>query len=280
MERNHRMELQYDGTGLHGWARQDHRPTVEGCLLTALQTVLGYAPVLSVAGRTDAGVHARRQVVSLVLPSDTDLARLVRSLNALTPRGIAITRLIRARAAFDARKDATSRVYRYFLTNASVPSPFWEPYCWHIYGKLDAVALHEAAAAVVGRHDFTAFTPTQTEHIFFRRQVLRCEFKRPRKGIARGLPLPSTGSPDGLFCLEIEAEAFLRRMVRALMGTMVEVAQGVRTLDEFRSLLLGATREDAGLTAPARGLFLWDVRYGVARGDGAPLGQGELPCAP
>ena len=271
----HRMELQYDGTGLHGWARQEGLPTVEGCLEAALATVLGSAPALRVAGRTDAGVHARRQVVSLLLPADVDPVQLVRSLNALTPPGIAITRIVRASAAFDARKDAVSRTYRYFLSTGEIVSPFWARYCWHVHGELDLQALRAAAALVAGGHDFSAFTPTETEHVSFDRLVLRCGWKKMRGGLPAVAPPPGAArwgpgrDPSdvtrGLGYLEIEAEAFLRRMVRSLVGTMLEVARGERTLEGFRRLLLGAPREEAGPTAPAHGLFLWDVRYAAAR---------------
>lgn len=289
MDRNYRMELQYDGTRLHGWARQGGLPTVEGCLKAALATVLGAAPGLQVAGRTDAGVHARRQVVSLLLPAGIEPARLIRSLNALTPPGIAVTRIVRAHARFDARKDVVSRTYRYFLTNDEVVSAFWAPYCWQVRGALDPRALRAAAALVAGRHDFRAFTPTQTEHVFFNREVLRCAWKKMRDGLPAGassvrvrpsgaLPagaLSGGGAPSGGGCtreaarglvyMEIEAEAFLRHMVRTLVGTMIEVARGERTLEAFDRLLRGADREEAGPTAPAKGLFLWDVRYGSAR---------------
>ena len=248
MERVYRMELQYDGTGLHGWAKQDGLLTVEGSLEEALCTVFGRSPTLCVAGRTDAGVHARRQVVSLRLPAGTDLPRLTRSLNALTAPGIAIMRVSRAHDGFDARRDATSRAYRYHLAVSPVVSPFWRRYCWQVLGGLDAGLLRNTAALVIGRHDFTAFTPAETEHVFFHRQVTRCAWKRMRGG-------------PGMLYLEIEAEAFLRHMVRTLVGTMVEVAQGKRTPDDFESLLQGSRREAAGATAPPHGLFLWDVKY-------------------
>jgi tRNA pseudouridine38-40 synthase len=274
------MELQYDGTGLHGWAKQEGLPTVSGSLEEALRTVLGEAPVLRVAGRTDAGVHARRQVVSLCLPERSDLSRLSRSLNALTPAGIAVLVLRPAPAVFDARKDATSRSYRYFLSTDPVVSPFWARYCWHVHGDdLDLRTLNEAAALVVGRHPFTAFTPAETEHVFFDRTVVRCRWTRvagpalpaalpgglSRSGAARaGRGNSSSGAAraGGVLCLEIEAEAFLRHMVRTLVGTMMEVGRGERSLDDFRRLLDGAPREAAGPTAPPQGLFLWDIKYG------------------
>ncbi len=270
MERNCRMELQYEGTGLHGWAKQGSLPTVEGSLELAFRTACGRVPKLRVAGRTDAGVHALRQVVSLSIPAGTDLGRLRTSLNALTPPGVVVTRIVRAPAGFDARRDATSRIYRYFLSTLPVIPPFWRRYCWHVSGPLNLDAMCAAAGAVVGRHDFRAFTPTETGHVFFNRVVLRCSWKH-----VRGAWVPVAGRvcaggqvreyAAGMFCLEIEAESFLRHMVRTLVGTMLEVGQGRRSLDDFERLLQEERREEAGRTGPAQGLFLWDVKYGRAK---------------
>jgi tRNA pseudouridine38-40 synthase len=243
------MELQYDGTGLHGWAKQNGVLTVEGCLEAAFERVFGLAPALCVAGRTDAGVHARRQVVSLPLPSGTDLPKLTASLNALTPSGIVVDRIVRARDGFDARRDAVSRGYRYFLSTAKVVSPFSARYCWALGHDLDRRLLDAAAEATQGRYDFTAFTPAETKHTYFRRTVKRCVWRR----------VP--GEP-GMMRLEIEADSFLRHMVRALVGNMIEVAEGKRELECYRRLLAGASRESAGITAPAHGLFLWSIKYG------------------
>ena len=244
------MELEYDGTGLHGWAKQDGLPTVEGCLEGAFRTVLGSAPVLTVAGRTDAGVHARRQVVSLGLPPATDLSRLVASLNALTPPGIAVMRIEPTAEGFDARKGALSRTYRYFLCAAPMVSPFWSRYSWHTLSRPDLGLLRAAAEVTLGRHGFSAFTPSETEHVFFLRTIYRCAWRR-------------VPGERGMLSLEIEADAFLRHMVRALVGTMLEVGEGKRELESYRHLLGGGAREAAGPTAPAHGLFLWDVKYGV-----------------
>jgi tRNA pseudouridine38-40 synthase len=254
---NHRMELQYDGTGLHGWARQEGLPTVEGCLGDAFLTVIGRIPAMRVAGRTDSGVHARHQVASVHLPVEIDRLRLLRSLNALTPPGIAVTSLVPAPSGFDARKDALSRTYRYFVATSEVVSPFWAPYCWRARARVDWEALRATAAAAVGVHDFTAFTPTESEHVLFTRAVLRCVWKRLTTCSLECLP---TAGREMIY-LEIEADAFLRHMVRTLAGTMMEVACGVRSLDSFVSLLGGARRENAGPTAPSSGLFLWDICY-------------------
>jgi tRNA pseudouridine38-40 synthase len=281
LERNHRMELQYDGTGLYGWAKQDGLQTVEGCLEEAFRTALGTAPLLRVAGRTDAGVHARRQVASFQLEAGLDLLKLRRSLNALTPSGIAILELRPSPAAFDARRSAMSRTYRYFVSTRSVVSPFWAGYCWPVFADLDLGLMQEAAGLVVGRHHFTALTPTETGHSFFDRTVLRCRWSRVSGSALPAAALGGSGRPPGesggMLCLEIEADSFLRHMVRTLAGTMIEVGRGERSLADFGRLLDGASREAAGLTAPAHGLFLWDIRYGrpVGKSPGGLLRQVE-----
>jgi tRNA pseudouridine38-40 synthase len=243
------MELEYDGTGLHGWAKQKGLPTVEGSLERAFQTIIGSTPAMRVAGRTDAGVHARRQVVSLVLAAGTDLPCLVASLNALTPPGVGVMRITRPRTGFDARREAVSRTYRYYVSAGPVVSPFWSRYSWHRHCRVELGQLQAAAHATEGRHDFSAFTATETEHVFFLRTVFRCVWRR----------VP--GEKD-MLALEIEADAFLRHMVRVLVGTMLEVGDGKRDLEGYRRLFKGAPREAAGPTAPAHGLFLWDIKYG------------------
>ncbi len=242
----YRFDIQYDGSAFHGWARQPGVPTVQGALEAALRTVLGEAPVLRVAGRTDSGVHARQQVVSMELDRRLDCAGLARSLNALTPPQICIHGCAVAPTRFDARADARSRTYRYFLNTAPYPDPFSRGYCLHVPGAPDTDLLHSTAGLTTGRHDFRAFTPAETEHVFFHRTVLTCSWT----------------CEEPFLWLEIEADAFLRQMVRTVVGTMLEVARGKMGIAEYRALLEGGDRAQAGPTAPAHGLFLWSVKYG------------------
>jgi tRNA pseudouridine38-40 synthase len=207
------------------------------------------------------------------LPEGLDLGKLARSLNALTPPGIVVTRVAKTGREFDARADAVSRSYRYYLSTLPAAPPFWRPYCWALPVRVDIALLHAAAALISGRHDFIAFTPAQTEHVFFERTVLNCRWRSTRADLAdrrggRGRTAGEQGN-EGMLYLEIEADAFLRHMVRTLVGTMVEVAQGKGSVDDFARLLEGGRRETAGLTAPAQGLFLWDISY-APRGGGRP----------
>jgi tRNA pseudouridine38-40 synthase len=243
-----RLDIQYDGGGFSGWARQPGLRTVQGELETALATILaGTAVDLTVAGRTDAGVHALGQVASFSVDSAPP-ADLARAVNSVAPDDVIVTAATVVADGFDARRDATSRGYLYRVLAARTPSPFergralWWPH------PLEPAALDACAAALVGTHDFTAFTPTQTDHVRFERDVIAASWEW-----------------DGeIGSFRVTADAFMRTMVRVLVGTMLEVASGRRTGREFTELLAGAPRSAAGDTAPPHGLYLESVTYGQA----------------
>ncbi|MGZ5356371.1 MAG: tRNA pseudouridine(38-40) synthase TruA [Solirubrobacterales bacterium] len=250
-----RLDISYDGTEFAGWAAQPGLRTVQGELEAALARVLGEPVRLTVAGRTDAGVHAWGQVASFELGREPPEA-LARALNALTPPDVAVLHAEPARPGFDARRDARSRTYCYRVLAASVQSPFERRLSLFWPHRVYPGLLQRCAEALPGTHDFTAFTPTQTEHVRFERDILRAEWRR---GTALGARAPAAEGEVLEFW--IEADAFMRKMVRVLVGTMLEVGSGRRPFDEFERLLAGAPRTEAGDTARPHGLYLAGVRY-------------------
>jgi tRNA pseudouridine38-40 synthase len=251
-----RLDLAYDGARFAGWATQPGERTVQAELEGALGQVLGEAPKLTVAGRTDAGVHAWGQVASFEMREEPPES-LIRALNSLTGDDLTVWRAERAPEGFDARRDARARTYCYRVLAAPAPSPFERGLSLFWPHRLYPGLLEKCAEALPGTHDFTAFTPTETEHVRFERDVIRAEWRR-----GGSLGLQHSPAP-GAEVLEfwIEADAFMRNMVRVLVGTMLEVASGRRQLDEFVALLAGAPRDSAGDTARPHGLFLASVRY-------------------
>jgi tRNA pseudouridine38-40 synthase len=243
-----RLVLEYDGGGFAGWASQPGVRTVQEEVERALSVVLRRSDVsLTVAGRTDAGVHAWGQVASY----EGEPAR-VDGLNAVLPEDVSVLSCDSAPEGFDARRDATSRAYCYRVLARPARSALLAGRALHWPHRVDVAALEACAMALVGEHDFTAFTPTETDHVRFSRVVLGAFWRR---------------SADWPEVLEfwIEADAFMRQMNRVLVGTMLEVAGGRRTGESFVELLGGRPRSEGGPTAPAHGLYLAGVGYGGER---------------
>lgn len=245
-----KLTLEYDGTDFIGWACQPGLRTVQEVLEHALHTVLGETSAtgepltLTVAGRTDRGVHAWGQVAGYAHEAVDP-----RRLNSLLPEDVSILAAEPAPAGWDARRAAVSRTYCYRLLTRRSRSALERRYTLWWPRPLDRDALDECAQALLGTHDFTAFTPTETDHVRFERTVLSAQWRL---------------NGDTLE-LWIQADTFMRHMVRILVGTMLEVASGQRTLAQFQQLLGGRPRVEAGPTALPHGLALASVAYPTDR---------------
>jgi tRNA pseudouridine38-40 synthase len=240
-----RLTLAYDGTSFRGWARQPGQRTVAGVLEAALQQVLGEVPRLYVAGRTDAGVHARGQVVSF----DADLgelARLRRQLNSMLGPEVVVTEARAAPSDFDARFSATAREYRYRIDTGPLADPFSARWVWHREGALSVPRMRAAAALLVGEHDFASFC------------------RRPPRGAStsRRVEHLTVGRSGERVEISVRANAFLHQMVRALVGTLVVVGAGQLEPDAVVSILAARDRSRTPQMAPAHGLTLERVVYG------------------
>lgn len=240
------LVVEYDGSGYSGFARQAQAPSIAAELETALATLLGHPVRLVAAGRTDAGVHATGQVVSLTTESDFRIERLPIAVSALLrERGIAVVRAVTRTAGFSARFDALARTYRYKILNRAAPSPLERLRVFHVGALLDVASMREAAAALLGTHDFAALSAADPAAEKTVRTIRHIEVAR-------------TGD---IVELDVTADSFLHHMVRVLMGTLVEVGRHRRPAGSIRALLASRRREQAGFTAPPHGLYLTHVDY-------------------
>lgn len=245
--KNFRLTLEYDGTAYQGWQRQGAAPTVQAALEAAIAAITrAPAVVVHGAGRTDAGVHAFGQVANFHVETRLGAEELGRGLNGVLPRDIAVRECRLAADDFHARYHALSKLYRYRIVNRPVRPAIGRGYAWFVPRPLDLTAMRRAAAFFVGRHDFKAFENAGSPRRHTVRTVTAAEWREA----APGEPV-----------FEIEADGFLRGMVRNIVGTLVAVGLGRIDPEALPAIIAGGDRRRAGPTAPPRGLFLMEVRY-------------------
>jgi tRNA pseudouridine38-40 synthase len=244
-----KLVLAYDGAGFHGWARQRGVRTVQGAIEDVLRRMLTDAPRLSVAGRTDAGVHAEGQVASFPAPGALDPAKVQRALNASLAPEVVVISAVRAPEGFDARKSATGREYRYRIDTGPFPDPFTARWVWHRPGRLAVGKMRAAARLLEGEHDFASF----------------CRAPEPPRGTVRTLrrlAIPAAGDQIEVRAM---ADGFLHQMVRSLVGTLVRVGEERVPPGAVPGILAARSRASAGPVAPPHGLTLVRVIYGRPR---------------
>jgi tRNA pseudouridine38-40 synthase len=244
-----KLTVAYDGTDFSGWQRQPGRRTVQGALESVWRQVTGEDASTTASGRTDAGVHALGQVVGIATDARLDNLMLLRALNASLPKDVAVRAVEDAPAAFDATADAVSKRYRYAIHCGPLPDLFRRRYVWHIPRPLDARAMHRAAQSLVGTHDFASFQAAGSP----RESTIRTIYEISVQGRA--------GQWGEEVTIEVEGDGFLYKMVRGIVGTLVEVGRGKRQEESVKHVLTACVRSAAGQTAPPHGLFLVSVRY-------------------
>jgi len=243
--RNLKLLIEYEGTAYYGWQIQPGVRTVQGVIEEKLSLLLQHPVRLKGASRTDKGVHALGQVANFFTSNPMDLSTIQRALNALLPPDIVIKGVEEVPADFHARFSAKSKVYEYRILNRPFPSALWRRFCWHIPQPLELEVMRRCAEVLIGEHDFSSFRLSGDKSSHSWRRVLRAQWRREEE----------------LMVFEIEANAFLRGMVRGIVGTLVEVGRGKISPEGFLEILEARDRRKAAATAPPQGLILKEIRY-------------------
>ncbi len=242
-----KLTVAYDGTAYAGWQVQPNGASVQAAVEKVLAQITQESVRVRAAGRTDAGVHAREQVVDFADGGKRDPETIVHGGNALLPRDIRILSAAQVPQEFDARRDAKEKEYRYFLHLAPVDSPFLSRYAWRIDARVDVDAVREGLAHLVGEHDFTSFRGQGCTAVSPVRKIVRAEVS------SHGVP--------GLYSIDVRGTGFLRHMVRNIVGTVVDAGKGKHPPERVGEILAARDRRAAGVNAPPHGLFLWRVWY-------------------
>jgi tRNA pseudouridine38-40 synthase len=243
--RNIKLTIEYDGTAYHGWQFQPNLETIQGTIEARLVQIAGESVKLFASGRTDTGVHALGQVANFKTHSNLDVQSFLRALNSLLPEDIRVKGVEEVDEGFHARFSAKAKIYEYRILNGELPSPFHRHYSWFIPGTLDLVRMRKAAVKLKGRHDFSSFCSAGSDFSSHIREIYEID----------------VGVRDVFIIIQVEANAFLKQMVRNIVGTLVDVGRRKLTPLQFGAILEARDRRRAGVTAPGQGLFLVRVNY-------------------
>ncbi|MBU4287432.1 MAG: tRNA pseudouridine(38-40) synthase TruA [Proteobacteria bacterium] len=246
MPKNFKLTIEYDGSSYHGWQRQKNLRTIQEEIEKALMRMTGNKVALTGSGRTDAGVHAFGQAANFHCNTNLLPEEFYRGLNSLLPDDIVIKRCKEVDEKFHARYDVKSKIYEYRILNCKTPAAIDRQYAWFIRKKLNPDAMRSSISHIIGIHDFKAFEGTGSPRSHTTRNVMNAKIEQ-----------------KDISCLYfgIEADGFLRFMVRNIVGTLVDVGLSKITPDDFKQILLSKNRNKAGATAPPHGLFLMHVKY-------------------
>ena len=243
--KNIRCVLQYKGTAYQGWQKQPSGPTIQGIVEQCISRLTNETIKVKASGRTDAGVHAVMQTINFFTHSSLRPNKFLQALNSLLPKDIAVIYADEVKTEFDAQFCVRSKTYAYFILNAKQASPFLKDYTWQIRKTLDIAAMQETSRSLIGEHNFAAFMASGSDIKNTIRNIFHLEIKE--KG--------------PFIIIEIEADGFLRHMARNIVGTLVEIGLHKRKKQEIKSILASQDRKLAGINAPAKGLFLKEVKY-------------------
>ena len=246
MLKNFKIVIEYDGTRYHGWQRQKYDRTIQQEIENALSIMTARQVFLNGSGRTDAGVHAFGQVANFLCETDLSAAVFQKGLNSILPDDIVIKDCRLVGEEFHARYDVKSKIYHYRIINRNVPSAIGRQYAWFIRRRLDAAAMRTAISHIIGSHDFKSFEATGSPRSHTTRNIMSADLIEHK---------------DGSLIFKIEADGFLRYMVRNIVGTLVDVGLGKITPAKFNDILVSKNRSNAGAPAPTHGLFLMEVKY-------------------
>ncbi|MFH1836589.1 MAG: tRNA pseudouridine(38-40) synthase TruA [Candidatus Omnitrophota bacterium] len=251
-----KLTISYDGTGYKGWQIQKNGPSVQGEIEKALKSLLKKATCLHGSGRTDSGVHARGQVAHFKMSGNIPLSNIIDALNSLLPNDIVIIGAEEINSDFHARYDAKLKTYSYRIFNSKNPDPFLEKYSWRVPYTLNIPLMKREAAELEGRHDFKSFQATN------KREGTSHSLSSPRKrGSIRNIYRLDIKKRGPEIIIDIEGNGFLYNMVRNIVGTLVDIARGHIPPGSMKKILANKDRTTAGPTAPAKGLFLMEVKY-------------------